>query len=527
VFDRCVAAREYVRASSPHTADEKRECILALLTFAADYCFEHQLRLYLYADQLNAFQKDELDQFPFSILTSQVIRKWSARGAIVITAVSANNNVDDEVRHFGVAPNSIRTFVSRFSASDLPVFLNTMLSGVIEPADDDVCDLIADYTGLLPLECKNLADFIIEEHGKKQPLPPAVGPAVDPAAVPMPVPPPLDEASWMSLLRKWSTARATTFMTMLQDFDARFIAGSESRREWVRNAARLLELNMPVPDDGKDLLYDRRLIFAFTQSETLPNGDTVEVKRLDASSHLARQQMLALYPAPLVNEVSNIETAMGALLSDDGNLVTNDTKGRVVEAYILHRIRQLVAAKAESIKMTLMVGGDPWRTETIAHHRIKFKFKTADVVVFRGNKLPPASALGNISRPKYFIPVNSNYPQFDFFYFRPGKFGTIWNRYRPSKLYRLSITVSLSGHSYEPTVADLSAWQNLIDPAITKLSGANGATPIPLLAGGCYVWIAPRKQTAPNQARGKTQLLALDTMADDKFPMLMKVNIKE
>lgn len=93
VFDRCVAAREYVRASSPHTADEKRECILALLTFAADYCFEHQLRLYLYADQLNAFQKDELDQFPFSILTSQVIRKWSARGAIVITAVSATTTL--------------------------------------------------------------------------------------------------------------------------------------------------------------------------------------------------------------------------------------------------------------------------------------------------------------------------------------------------------------------------------------------------------------------------------------------------
>ncbi len=91
--------------ASPKVA-ANQDAITHLLAFAAMYCFVCSLRLFVYADQLNALLEElesggvahHLATFPFSILRSSVVPYWSALGVIIVTAVSANNNILDEVR---------------------------------------------------------------------------------------------------------------------------------------------------------------------------------------------------------------------------------------------------------------------------------------------------------------------------------------------------------------------------------------------------------------------------------------------
>ena len=81
-----------------------------LLSFAAMDCFIRGIRLFVFADQLNALntqlqrggaQHDYLAEFPFSVLRSSVIPYWAALGVTVVTAISSNNDVLNEVRAAG------------------------------------------------------------------------------------------------------------------------------------------------------------------------------------------------------------------------------------------------------------------------------------------------------------------------------------------------------------------------------------------------------------------------------------------
>lgn len=106
VLAACQQVRDIVSAPSQGGAAGE-EAVTSLLSFVAMVCFLRELRLYVYVDQLNALLeesapgvlKDHGLDFPFSFLRSKVVPCWDALGVVVTTAVSANNNVLDEVNH--------------------------------------------------------------------------------------------------------------------------------------------------------------------------------------------------------------------------------------------------------------------------------------------------------------------------------------------------------------------------------------------------------------------------------------------
>ena len=104
VLAACQQVRQVVAAHGEGTAPSN-SAVTHLLSFAAMYCYQRHLRLFVYVDQLNALMEetapgvliDHLQRFPFSALRSTSVPFWSALGVVVVTAVSANNNVLDEV----------------------------------------------------------------------------------------------------------------------------------------------------------------------------------------------------------------------------------------------------------------------------------------------------------------------------------------------------------------------------------------------------------------------------------------------
>jgi hypothetical protein len=192
--------------------------------------------------------------------------------------------------------------------------------------------------------------------------------------------------------------------------------------------------------------------------------------------------------------------------------MTNDAKGRLVEGYIIHCIRHHVSSRAKSISIPLMTGGAPW-TAAGGSEPIKFKFDNADVVDFPGDDLPPLAMLGDLTRPKYFIPMRVNYTEFDFFYFKPGATGFLG---KPTVLYRLSVTLALPVHGHQPNRRNLAEWQAVLafPPGISHLTQAH------------YTWIATRNQNAPVAARNASYLLDLDAMAANGFPLLSHLRLR-
>jgi hypothetical protein len=354
--------------------------------------------------------------------------------------------------------------------------------------------VITDYTGLLPLECKSLSEFVAEQY-HQQAAP--VGGAALPA---------LAGAQWWPLLQTWRDQRLQIFDQMLLSFDARHVGDEAIIAR--SNTARVLEIGVPS-SWWPSVQFDRRLIFTVTADNNL--------SRLEALSPLVRLQVLKHYPpVPSGDRGAQMFDESLRRMLGDTQLISNDAKGRMVEGYILHRIRMSVSQHAADISIPNM-HGHPW-TQTRGDI-ISFDFSRADVVDFPGGGLPPASLLGDLSHPKFYIPLRSNYPEFDLFMWLPG--APAAGRKRkvvPSSLLRCSITVDITGHVFNPNLVDLAAWRGVI-----PLAPAAG---IPALGNAPYVWMGPDSQNAPVAARNQSLLLSLEAMANNGFPLLDAVKLR-
>lgn len=399
-------------------------------------------------------------------------------------------------------------FLSRYTAAELPTFLTSLLPFIAAP-DASETDAISDYTGLLPLECKDLRDFVEKQHQAAAATAAAAG---APAAA----------LQWWPLLAQWKASRLEYFDQLLAQYDARAVGSDASVARF--NASRVLALCAPM--EALSVQFDRRLMFSVKCADHL--------MRLEALSPLVQLAVMQHYRhAPSAAGVDSFDRWLGDVLADT-QLLTNDAKGRIIEGYILHCIRTMTASKAHDQAIPFMHGGAPWQAEAPAKQAkgagaaaasssatggedvIDFLFSSADVVHFPGAGVPAASLLGDVTRPKFYLPLRSNYPEFDLFLWQPAQaVGPKKRKFAPSKIVRCSVTVDISGHGYNPNLVDAAVW--------------TAAMPNPLPVApieDSYVWIGVASQNAPVAARHHSLLLSLEALADHGFPLLKFVKLK-
>jgi hypothetical protein len=114
VLAACIQVQGIIVQGANAAANAANERPIAhLLAFAAMYCFLNGLRMYVYADQLNALIArshagaalvDNGAMFPFSILRSFAIPYWHFLAVVIVTVVSSNNDIEDEVSSLRAAP---------------------------------------------------------------------------------------------------------------------------------------------------------------------------------------------------------------------------------------------------------------------------------------------------------------------------------------------------------------------------------------------------------------------------------------
>ena len=222
------------------------------------------------------------------------------------------------------------------------------------------------------------------------------------------------------------------FEAMLADFDQRFLSLEAASSRAM--AARAVEMSWPSTAH----MYDRRLVFRKVDH----NVDSLA--RLEALTPLVRLQMQIHYPSTPASH-SMLQQSLQELFSNT-ELLTNDAKGRMVEGYILHCIRDQVRHHRNGVTIPLLHGGAPWATPAansrVVLRSMHFDFPNTDVVNFPGTGLPSAALLGDLSRSKFYIPMRSNYPHFDFFVYHAGQTGP-GPANSPTLISRCSVTVKL------------------------------------------------------------------------------------
>ena len=374
-----------------------------------------------------------------------------------------------------------------------------MDDGIIEYPNDGAIEILKDYTGSLPLECSHLRKYLTALH-LEQPL--KHSPSAASSSSGSAVRSPLASAGWPIWLERWKSKRMYQFGQMLIEYNRRFLQ-SESVLISALETASAFDLGLPVSNIS--VIYDRRLMFERKGEAEL--GEVPDEFYIDSISPLVRLRVRSHYSSLISQRqaTNSLDEAIETMFRST-ELVTNDAKGRLVEGYILRCIRQLVKSKSESVTIRLLESGD-WSKSS---ESIKFEFANASVVDFSGGGVPDDSMTGNLKNPIYFVPIRTNFPEFDFFYLKPG----CDDLGQPSVLYRISITVNLTNHGYNPKVCNLKQWN-------PKLTG------IPRLTQDYYTWMATKDQKAPTRAAGKTYLLDFNEMAaSGAFPLLARLTLQ-
>ena len=361
-----------------------------------------------------------------------------------------------------------------------------------------------DYTGSNPFECSLLKQYLTARHNEQSTV---HSPSAASSSSGSAVQSPLSSAIWSRLLEEWKKQRMRDFGEMLIDYHSRFLQ-NEPVLSSALKTVRALDLRLPVKDFVPS--YDRRLMFERRGEAEL--GEVPGKLYMDSISPLVRLQVRDHYSSLLLQhqDTTSLAEAIKTMLRST-ELMTNDAKGRLVQSYIIHSIRQHINSKSEGVTIPLLEGGN-WSK---SREFIKFEFADADIVDFPGKTLPLKSVLGDLKKPKYYFPINTNYPEFDFFYFKPARDDLS----QPSVLYRISITVNLTNHGYNPNVCNLGEWQSLLSEPAAEAG-------IPRLTRDYYTWMAIKDQDAPAPAAGATYLLDFKAMAVNGFPWLEYLKLR-
>ena len=423
---------------------EWEEKMISIMDTLINYVKDNNLQWIVICDQHNALYSHSVvvKDFPFNLIDF-FSKKRGSNIRVVISASANNEGYPTEMK--GWLTHDISSH--RFDNDEFNVWCNQywLSTGKVDSDSDEAIDALF-WTGGVPYELYLLW---------KQPKP--------------------------TLLEKTRSYRENRVKEMAATH-SKFIGRlSEQEKANLMECISRMHLGLSPPEI--EVGMDRQL-FDIDKDES---GSTI----ITALNPVARHALLAFHRKLLTNSL----TVVADIVFEDGGF-TNDTKGRIIEKYILTQMEISNHFKFKSYKTTSK------GLSTVEPVTKVLKIK--DIIQFSGNKLPLRSSF-NKRVVTLFIPISPTYPGLDFF---------IWNPDAEQLMaFQVTIVNPFTRHpKIDVASVNSDLWVNFCS------DGMEVKNPLELY------WIIPNICVGkPVKVIGRVVLF--EDLCDD-FPALQKLNLK-
>jgi hypothetical protein len=425
---------------------EKEEKTMQILLALVDYVALNKLQWIIICDQHNAFYARSVvvDQFPFNIIDT--LAKISVVNIKVLISASANNEgYPTEMKGWYTYDIQSRMFDDdEFKAWCDHYLLQNNVQ--VDPKSDTAVEALY-WTGGVPYELSLLWGQPKETLQEKTAL--------------------------------YRTQRLIEFRENHSKFYRKL---EDIERQNLRECITRMALGLSPPETITGM--DRQL-FDIIQDD---NGDAL----ITALNPIARRALLGYHGLSLTDSLGMV----AELVLKRGDY-TNDTKGRIVEKYIV-TLLELSRLFTFSYRKTTNNG----LSQRVAN---KHTIEITDIVRFPGMTIPIASSF-NPRVTSLFIPECSNYPGFDFF---------LWESKRKVLMgFQITLQKPFTSHRKMNGAGDnCQRWKELC------FGDSNHK-------GMELYWIIPRSCVGTNTAEVKDYVILLDEL-HDTFPALRKLDLQE
>ncbi|KAI3658488.1 hypothetical protein MP638_001914 [Amoeboaphelidium occidentale] len=444
-YDDTIQGKSIVEWCNAVRGSEREEMLEQLIDILVNYVTLAKLEWIIICDQHNALYARSVlvDKFPFNIISK--LSNYSTAGVKVVISASANNEgYPTEMKGWYTYDISSHNFDDdEFKAWCDYYWLHNDVK--INPKSDEAVEAFY-WTGGVPYELSLLW---------KQPK---------------------------ETLQEKTALYRHERMKEMADMHAKFSDNlSELRRQNLRECITRMAFGLSPPETitGMD-----RQVFDIIQDD---NGDAL----ITALNPIARQALLGYHGVGLMNSLG-----MVAEVVFNGGY-TNDTKGRIVEKYIVTSL-ELTRMFTFSCRKTTKNG----LSQRVASKRT---IEITYIVRFNGMGVPTESSF-NPRVTTLFIPECSNYPGFDLF---------LWDSKRKVLMgFQITLQKPFSSHRKMNGAGDNGKrWKELC------FGDSNHE-------GMELYWIVPRSCVGTNTAEVKDYVVLLDEL-HDTFPALRNLDLQE
>jgi hypothetical protein len=324
------------------------------LNYLPEYCYTRKINLYAIFDQHNGLTFEQRQTFPFKIVEHILPASLSWKRALVVISASANNEYYLKV----ASDNHWPQFVMNhgFSTEEFQewVKINNFFIG------QDL-ERVEYYTSRIPYELR----MVLEARNN------------------------LPNATLDDVLSSYIATRSQVFRAQQEVFEVNHLKTDTLKKNAIR-AVTMMLLGLNVSKEAYKM--NNQLMF--------------EEKNI-------------LYPVtPLIRDL--LESYWGLSLEEDLSVTfrtifsspewKNDTKGRILEKYIIHQIDK---DKHFNVQAKQLTASNVWLSNQ------SFTFQNFITIHFEGNKRPPGSV--DWTKSILFVPDSPNYPDVDMLLWDPTK----------------------------------------------------------------------------------------------------------
>ena len=358
-YDDTIGSKSIVELCQAVTESDKEEKMMTLMIGSLiNHVKQNNLFWLVICDQHNAFYARSVvvDQFPFNLIDTLADNR--AQNIKVVISASANNEgYPTEMKGWQTHDISSHRFdEDEFKSWCDHYHLETI--GKVDPKSEEAVDALF-WTGGIPYEL----DLLWKQPKK-------------------------------GLIEKTLLYREKRVEEIAESHGKFYKKLVDKERDNLAECISRMALSMPPPNlkVGMD-----RQIFEIVSGE---KGDKI----IQALNPVARRALLGYHGQGIKSSLELV-----AELVFDGDY-TNDTKGRIIEKYLITMLEISQRFSFKSKRTT--------KTGLSAVKSIQKMVNIKDIIHFSGNNLPLRS-LFNQRLVTLFVPKSSNYPGFDFFIWNP------------------------------------------------------------------------------------------------------------
>jgi hypothetical protein len=422
--------------------------LLSYLQQLPQLCKEQSLQLYAVFDQHNGMSAETRRQFPFSLVESILPDFWHS--ALVVISASANNSY-----HLKVASdNKWPEFTMNHGFTD-DEFLSWINANSFFPGDPAL-EYVKQRTACIPYELRLLLDA-------------RMGLSTD--------------TDLLRVMEYYESKRTTQLGAQQRVFYEEFIKGDPTV---VQNATRaVVWMELGLSTSCKAFPLNQQLMYQ-------------ELERIYPITPLAREILIDFWQATFTPDLKVVtEMVFRAPLSQ----FTADTKGRVLEKYIIHQLEQLKYIDLNMAKIDASITDlSQWQTKRLKIHNL------ITSIHFLGPTTPPKPLELNWKLPILFVPDLCNYPDIDFFLWDPAT----------ATLLAVQITVLKPLSKHPNKFFELHGSRGV--PAdLWKLYSKD------VIKNTEFLWIAA--DTSVCTTFNRQYLVTLDQLPEEAFPLVKHLNL--